>query len=96
MYYDAEKIGKRIQYLRQDRGLTQESLADGLGVTAGHLNKIEKGTKGTSMDLLIDMTEYFDVSSDYILFGKRKENKEIIESIHSVIGQLREIEKRIS
>ena len=48
------------------------------------------------MDLLIDMTEFFNVSSDYILFGKRNDNKEIIESIHLVIGQLREIEKKIS
>lgn len=96
MYYDAEKIGKRIQVLRQESGLTQEALADGLGVSAGHLNKIEKGTKGTSMDLLIDITEFFNVSSDYILFGKRNDSKEIIESIHLVIGQLREIEKKIS
>lgn len=42
MYYDTEKIGKRIQKLRQDRNITQELLADELGVSHNHLGKLKK------------------------------------------------------
>lgn len=36
-------LGKAIQKLRSDRGMTQEALAHGAGITVGHLSKIERG-----------------------------------------------------
>ena len=95
MYYDTEKIGKRIQKLRQDRNITQELLADELGVSHNHLGKIENGTRGTSVDLLIEMSEYFNVPTDYILFG-RMDTLKIKSTLHTVITQLSEIEKLVS
>ena len=86
---------KRIQKLRQDRNITQELLADELGVSHNHLGKIEKGTRGTSVNLLIEMSEYFNVPTDYILFG-RMDTLKIKSTLHTVITQLSEIEKLVS
>lgn len=96
MYYDAEKIGERIQELRKENNITQENLAYKLGVTAHHLGRIEKGKKGTSVDLLMDVSEYFDISTDYLLFGRKNNSDEIKESIRSVIKQLDNIQKMVS
>lgn len=96
MNYEAEKIGSRILELRQERSMTQENLADILGISAQHLGKVERGVKGASVDLLIDMSEFFCVSTDYILLGKTDKSSIIVNKLHSVATQLTEIEKMIS
>lgn len=96
MYYDAEKIGERIQELRKENNITQEYLADELGVSTNHLCKIEKGKKGASVDLLLDMSEFFRVSTDYILLGKTDKTSIIRDDLRLVVMQLTRIEKMIS
>ena len=39
-----KKLGKRIQYLRQQRGLSQEKLAEESGVSRNTISAIETGT----------------------------------------------------
>ena len=96
MFYNAEEIGDRIQRLRKEKDITQEYLAYELGVSVNHLSKIEQGIRGTSVDLLIDMSEFFCVSTDYILLGKADKSSIIVNKLHSVATQLTEIEKMIS
>jgi transcriptional regulator with XRE-family HTH domain len=36
-------LAKAIRELRTNRGMTQEDLAHGAGITVGHLSKIERG-----------------------------------------------------
>ena len=43
MIYDTLEIGRRIQKLRREKGLTQEQLAERLNVSTVHLAKIETG-----------------------------------------------------
>ena len=47
-----ERIGKRIQQLRDAAGLTQSQLADRAGVNAEHISRIERAEKGPSIELL--------------------------------------------
>lgn len=96
MRYSAEEIGDRIQKLRKEHNITQEYLADELGISLNHLGRVERGKKGASVDLLIEMSEYFNVSADYLLLGKPDNNREIKDTIHKVVTQLRELEKMIS
>lgn len=70
MYYDQKKCGERIRKLRKMHGFTQEELADKLNVSAGHMGKIETGSKGVSIDLMIEIAETFHVSLDYLVMGK--------------------------
>ncbi len=70
MYYDIKEIGLRIQQLRKESGLTQEQFASRLSVSYSLVTKIERGIKGASIDLLIELSELFDVSLDYIVLGK--------------------------
>ena len=48
MIYDTLEIGRRIQKLRREKGLTQEQLAERLNVSTVHLAKIETDRKSVA------------------------------------------------
>ena len=69
MYYDQKESGKRIATLRKEKGMTQEQLAEKLNISYSMMAKIEIGNKGISIDLLIELAVFFDVSMEYIILG---------------------------
>ena len=70
MYYDLVESGKRIRKLRKKNGLTQEQLADLLGVALNTISRIEVGSRGISIDLAIELAVHFDTTLDYIFMGR--------------------------
>ncbi|MCD7864982.1 MAG: helix-turn-helix transcriptional regulator [Clostridiales bacterium] len=72
MYFDAKETGDRIRSLRKSRKITQEGLAEILGVSQDHIGKVEVAINGVSIDLLIDIAVFFDVSLDYLIMGRKK------------------------
>lgn len=69
MNYNMEECGNRIQQLRIQHEYTQESLANKLCIDRSLLSYIESGKKGCSVDLLIQLSEFFNVSLDYLILG---------------------------
>ena len=65
------KIGNRIKELRQGRNLTQSVLAKRLGVTKSVISGYENSTTYPSYDVLLSMTDIFNVTTDYLL-GKER------------------------
>jgi transcriptional regulator with XRE-family HTH domain len=63
-------IGKRIAEIRRAHNVTQEALADRLGVSPKHISHIECGTSSLSLKNLIEFCHLFDCSLDYIIFGQ--------------------------
>lgn len=59
-------IGKRIKDLRTSKGLTQKQLASEIEVQAVTLQRFEYGTVRPSLDTLIALADYFNVSLDYL------------------------------
>ena len=70
MYYDLVESGKRIKALRKEHGLTQEQLAEQLGVAANTIARIETGNRGISIDLAIELVVLFETTLDYIFLGR--------------------------
>lgn len=62
-------IEERIQDLRKCKGLSQEQLADILGVSRQAVSKWESGQSMPEVEKLIAISELFGVSVDYILKG---------------------------
>ena len=54
-------LGRRIQYIRQKRGFTQERLAEELGITLSHLGAVEVGIKSPSLKLIFDIADILNV-----------------------------------
>lgn len=70
MYYDLVESGKRIKELRKKHGLTQERLAEQLGIAVNTVARIEIGNRGISIDLAIELAVRFDTTLDYIFLGR--------------------------
>ena len=73
--YDIERTGKIIKKLRMQKGKTQESIAEEMGINIKTYRAIEKGIRGGSVDTLCLMAEHFNCSLDYLIYGIREENE---------------------
>jgi len=99
MYYDIKKSGERIRQLRIQNGYIQEELAEKLNIGQGFLSRIESGRKGCSVDLLVQISECFQVSLDVLILGAEKESSEsrtqIKAHIAELIDQLSQFQKQL-
>ncbi|MCL1982936.1 MAG: helix-turn-helix domain-containing protein [Clostridiales bacterium] len=62
-------IADRIQNLRKVNGISQEELADKVGVSRQAVSKWESEQSVPDIDKIVIMSEYFNVTTDYILKG---------------------------
>lgn len=85
------EIGKVIKQARTNKKITQEGLAEALGVTTQAVSKWETGSSYPDITLIPAIANYLDVSSDELL-GVKLENRkrkieEIIKKNDELIGQ---------
>lgn len=71
MYFDLVETGKRIKEIRDVKGLTQIAFAEKINVSRSYINKIENGIKSPSLDLLIEIAVFGEVSLDYLILGRK-------------------------
>ena len=60
-------VYKRIRDLREDRDLTQKDMAEALRCSQQVYSNYELGQRDIPTDILIKLSEFYNVSSDYIL-----------------------------
>ena len=60
-------IENRIRELQKNHSMSQEALGAIINTTQQTVSKMEKSTFAISTDLLINMSYYFNVTTDYIL-----------------------------
>lgn len=65
-----------IKEIRMDRKVTQQELADRIGVTKGFICRVETGTKPISLDLAAAIADYLNVSLDELAGRKQQQEKE--------------------
>lgn len=76
--------------LRKKNGLSQEELAEKLGVSRQSISKWESGTSLPEIDKLILLSEYFNVSVDYLVKEQgepKQDNEDKKDANQSNIGQ---------
>ena len=73
-------IGVKIQNLRKQKGLSQEQLAEAVGVSRQAVSKWEAEQSVPDIDKIILICDYFGVTTDYIL---RDEEMSCIETVQS-------------
>ncbi|KRM63027.1 hypothetical protein FC14_GL001274 [Ligilactobacillus agilis DSM 20509] len=73
MGYDKKK--NNLRKLRTERGLTQQQLADRIGMSRVQVADMERGHKSITSEMAWKLADYFMVSIDYLL--GRAEYKEI-------------------
>lgn len=63
------QISNRIQKLRKEKGLSQDQLAGEIGVSRQAVSKWESQQSLPDVEKLIALSDYFGVSTDYLLKG---------------------------
>ena len=58
---------KRLKDLREDRDLTQESIAKVLKTTQSYYAQYENGKREPDISTLCKLAEYFNVTVDYLI-----------------------------
>ncbi len=61
------KLAENIKTLRKERRMTQEQLAEALGVTVGAVYKWERNMSTPDISLILEMADLFQVSTDMLL-----------------------------
>lgn len=72
MYMDYEKIAKFLVELRSEKKLTQEALAKVLCVDRGTISKWERAVYLPSIEMLVKISEFYDVTVNELVYGARK------------------------
>lgn len=60
-------IGNKIANLRKEYGMTQEQLAEKLDISIKHCSSVERGISCLSLEKLVEISNLFDVSLDYLV-----------------------------
>ena len=68
------EVGARIQRSRERAGLTQDALAERVGLEPKSISAIERGVVGISLETLKNICQTLNLSSDALLFGVDGEN----------------------
>ena len=69
------KLAENIRSFRKQRSMTQEQLAEVLGVTVGAVYKWEAKLSFPELSLIIEMADFFDISVDVLLGYEMKDNR---------------------
>ena len=72
---DMIAIGKNLQELRKEKGMTQEQLAEHFNVARRTVSRWETGSNMPDLDILIEMADFYDVDLRELLDGERTEQK---------------------
>ena len=81
---DQKKIGEFLKELRKEKGLTQEQLAEQFSVSNRTVSRWENGNNMPDLDILIEISDYYEVDLREILNGERKSgdmDKEMKETV---------------
>ena len=95
---DQQKIGVFLKVLRKEKGLTQEQLAEYLNTSRRTISRWETGRNMPDLDLLIELSDYYDVELRELLDGERKSermNKDLEETVLKVADYSNDVKIRL-
>ena len=79
-----KKIGTLLKKLRNEKGLTQEQFAEVVNVSNRTVSRWENGNNMPDLDILIQISDYYEIDLRELLDGERKSekmNKELEETV---------------
>ena len=95
---DLVKVGAFLQTLRKEKGLTQEQLAEQVGVARRTVSRWETGSNMPDLDILLELADFYSVDLREILDGERKSeqmNEELKETVLQVADYSNEEKARL-
>ena len=75
-YYE---IGQRIRKIRKANNLSQEQLAEKVGISTTHMSHIETGNTKLSLSVFVDIARVLSVQTDELLYDTSQINKTAVK-----------------
>lgn len=72
---DQQKIGAFLKVLRKQKGLTQEQIAEKFNVSSRTVSRWENGNNMPDLDVLIEISDFYEVDLRELLDGERRSEK---------------------
>ena len=60
-------MNEKLKLLRKQKNVSQKEVANAIGITLSAYSNYEQGIREPSLQILVSICKYFDVSSDYLL-----------------------------
>ncbi|OLR59429.1 hypothetical protein BHF70_07220 [Anaerostipes sp. 494a] len=68
---------KKIQFLRKENRMSQEKLAERINVSRQAISKWEQGTAVPDTDNIVQLSKFFQVPIEYLLFDEYDSVEEV-------------------
>lgn len=99
MSYNKLEVGKRIDFIRLQKGMSKNEFAKLINISKQHLSRVISNEKGLSVEKVIELSEKTGFSTDFILLGKdadidinmKKKLNEIEMDFEDLYTKLKEI-----
>lgn len=96
MSIDYKIIGKRIKEQRKKYQMTQETLAEKLGVSVGYISQIERGIAHANLDTLSNISHELNCDITEFLSNVTADNKNYLNNdFFNLLDTLTEKQKKI-
>ena len=64
---DYQALGQKVRFVRKQKNMTQEQLAEAVGISASFLGHIERGTRVASLETLVALCNTLNTTPEYLL-----------------------------
>ena len=91
MNIDYKLIGERIKRARKTKGITQENIAEKLGVSIGYVSQVERGITKISLDLLGAISGILDCDIAGFITESATQSSEYMES--ELLNEIRKLDQ---
>ncbi|MDD2189850.1 MAG: helix-turn-helix transcriptional regulator [Eubacteriales bacterium] len=81
MRMDKKALGAAIKATRVENKITQEQLAEMIGIAPSHVKQLESGNRSPSIEVLYKLAHTLNFSIDEIFFPKRTDDKQLLYKI---------------
>ena len=89
------KMVRNLKMLRNKKGISQQKLADTIGVTQQTINRYENNDTEPDIDTLIKFAEYFETSVDFLIgYTEPVSSSELNKDESNLINSYRQLSKR--
>lgn len=61
------QFDKILKLLRKEKNMSQQELADALGISKSSINMYERGERQPNFEILETIADYFNIDIDYLL-----------------------------
>lgn len=93
---DYYSIGRRIRKIRKARGLSQEQLAEKIGISVTHMSHIETGNTKLSLPVFVDLATVLEVHTDDLLYDANNVGRsQSVEAIVSLLDDCSTVQIKI-